>query len=66
MGRINEVQEFTEKSDVYSFGVFLLELVSGQAAAEFQFIGPHESIIKWVNISCQSWQHRWNRSFSDI
>ncbi|CAA6668316.1 unnamed protein product [Spirodela intermedia] len=45
---INEV-ELTEKSDVYSFGVFLLELVSGQAAAEFQFIGPHESIIKWVN-----------------
>ncbi|CAA7405159.1 unnamed protein product [Spirodela intermedia] len=45
---INEVQELTEKSDVYSFGVFLLELVSGQAAAEFQFIGPHESIIKWA------------------
>ncbi|XP_078447069.1 protein kinase superfamily protein [Wolffia australiana] len=45
---INEEPGFTERSDVYSFGVFLLELVTGRPAAEFQFTTAHGSIGKWA------------------
>ncbi|XP_065863597.1 probable receptor-like protein kinase At5g38990 isoform X2 [Euphorbia lathyris] len=39
---------FTEMSDVYSFGVFLLELITGQEAAELGFVGVEGSLIQWV------------------
>uniref|UniRef100_A0A1D1Y2H7 non-specific serine/threonine protein kinase n=1 Tax=Anthurium amnicola TaxID=1678845 RepID=A0A1D1Y2H7_9ARAE len=45
---VNVSQGFTEKSDVYSFGVFLLELIGGQEATQFQFMGSNQSIIEWV------------------
>ncbi|XP_050218525.1 probable serine/threonine-protein kinase PBL22 [Mercurialis annua] len=38
----------TEKSDVYSFGVFLLELITGQDAANLGFLESDETLIQWV------------------
>ncbi|KAK4787447.1 hypothetical protein SAY86_011280 [Trapa natans] len=39
---------FSEKSDVYSFGVFLLELVTGVWAPNADWLGPHETLMQWV------------------
>ncbi|KAK4770433.1 hypothetical protein SAY87_030965 [Trapa incisa] len=39
---------FSEKSDVYSFGVFLLELVTGVRAPNANWLGPHETLMQWV------------------
>lgn len=46
--RIKEDRTFSGASDVYSFGVFLLELVTGQIAAQLNFIDTNASLIQWV------------------
>ncbi|XP_039146574.1 probable serine/threonine-protein kinase PBL28 isoform X1 [Dioscorea cayenensis subsp. rotundata] len=45
---IKEDRTFSGASDVYSFGVFLLELVTGQIAAQLNFIDTNASLIQWV------------------
>jgi len=46
---VKECGKFSKKSDVYSFGVFLLELVSGQEAIQFQFLDSG-TIHQWAEI----------------
>ncbi|PWA98873.1 protein kinase superfamily protein [Artemisia annua] len=45
---VREFRRFSEKSDIYSFGVFLLELVSGQEAAELLSSDSNQNIVEWV------------------
>lgn len=46
---VREFRRFSEKSDIYSFGVFLLELVSGQEAAELLSSDSSQNIVEWVH-----------------
>ncbi|KAI7731034.1 hypothetical protein M8C21_033112 [Ambrosia artemisiifolia] len=46
---VQEFRRFSEKSDIYSFGVFLLELVSGQEAAELLSSSSNQNIVEWVH-----------------
>ncbi|KAF5790871.1 putative protein kinase RLK-Pelle-RLCK-IXa family [Helianthus annuus] len=46
---VREFKRFSEKSDIYSFGVFLLELVSGQEAAELLSSNSNQNLVEWVH-----------------
>ncbi|KAK9113302.1 hypothetical protein Syun_020099 [Stephania yunnanensis] len=45
---VTEFGRFSERSDVYSFGVFLLELVSGQEAAQPCSPESDRTLVQWV------------------
>ncbi|KAJ0707468.1 putative protein kinase RLK-Pelle-RLCK-IXa family [Helianthus annuus] len=46
---VREFKRFSEKSDIYSFGVFLLELVTGQEAAELLSSNSNQNLVEWVH-----------------
>ncbi|KAK9901203.1 hypothetical protein M0R45_002168 [Rubus argutus] len=45
---VREFRRFSEKSDVYSFGIFLMELLSGQEAAELTSSDSNQNMVEWV------------------